>query len=362
MKKIIFSLMAMLMLAVTNVNAQNQCNYSGSSKFTDNWSVTVQGGILTTLDDFYAGHTAMAPIALVGVDKYITPWFGVGVEARTLIGTGNGKFNSHVAFDAVNVSGYAKFNIINMFAFNGTRRFFEPVVYTGLGWGHNTCSNSVDRNYMTFRAGTEFTFNLGKARAWAITVNPSVVWGDIDNGKLIKSHGNFEVTAGVMYHFKTSNGTHFFTKAKLYDQNEVDELNTKVNALQSDLDKANATIKVLKSKKNEETKVVTVTEKVFPKVQFEKGSDKISSTSLANLADIADAIKDADGKVTITGYASVEGNEAYNKKLSEKRAEAVKNALVNLGVDENKIEIVGAGATNQFSPDDLELNRITTIK
>lgn len=36
-----------------------------------------------------------------------------------------------------------------------------------------------------------------------IVVNPSVVLGDIDNGKFIKSHGNLELTAGVVYRFKT---------------------------------------------------------------------------------------------------------------------------------------------------------------
>lgn len=360
MKKFIFSIAAMLMLAVTSVNAQEQYNYAGSSKFTDNWSVTLQGGALTTFNDFCSGHTAVAPIAVVGVDKYINPWFGLGVDGRTLIGTGHGKFNSHTAFDAVNVNGYLKFNLANMFAFDGTRHFFEPVVYTGLGWGHQTCSETDPRNYMTYRAGAEFNFNLGKTRAWAIVVNPSVVWGDIDNGKLNKTHGNFELTAGVVYHFKTSNGTHAFTKAKLYDQHEVDVLNGKVNSLQSALDEANATIKMLSSQKTA-ANTDTVVYKVFPKVQFEKGSSKISSTSLANLADIADAIKDADGKVTVTGYASVEGTDAINNKLSHARAEAVKNALVKLGVSADKIDTVAAGATNQFSPDDLELNRITTV-
>ena len=139
MKKFIFMLVATLMLAIGAVNAQEQSNYAGSSKFTDNVSVTLQGGVLTTFNDFYTGHTAMAPIAVLGVDKYINPWFGVGVEGRTLIGTGNGMYNAHTAFDAVNVSGYAKFNILNMFNYNGERKFFEPVVYTGLGWGHQTC-------------------------------------------------------------------------------------------------------------------------------------------------------------------------------------------------------------------------------
>lgn len=360
MKKLFLSIM-MAFMVIMSMSAQTQSNYVGSSKFLDNVSVTVQGGVLTTFDNFFSGHTAMAPIALIGVDKYINPWFGVGVEGRTLVGTGNGRFNSHTTFDAINVSGYLKFNVVNMFDFTGTRHFFEPVVYTGLGWGHQTCSTADPRNYMTYRAGAELNFNLSQSKSWAIVVNPSVVFGDIDNGKLNKHRGNFEVTAGVVYHFKTSNGTTSFAKAKLYDQNEIDELNGKINGLQKQLDDANATIEVLK-KAPKQTVTETVTKTIWPKVQFKQGSAKIASTSMANIYDIADAIKDTKDTIKVTGYASTEGSTTFNKKLSYARAEAVKKALVDAGVDPTQIVTVGAGATEKFGPDNLELNRIATTE
>ena len=360
MKKFFLSIM-MAFMVIMSMSAQTQSNYVSSSKFLDNVSVTVQDGVLTTFDNFFSAHTAMAPIALIGVDKYINPWFGVGVEGRTLVGTGNGRFNSHTTFDGVNVSGYLKFNVVNMFDFTGTRHFFEPVVYTGLGWGHQTCSTADPRNYMTYRAGAELNFNLGQSKSWAIVVNPSVVFGDIDNGKLNKHHGNFEVTAGVVYHFKTSNGTTSFAKAKLYDQNEIDELNGKINGLQKQLDDANATIEVLK-KAPKQTITETVTKTIWPKVQFKQGSAKIASTSMANIYDIADAIKDTKDTIKVTGYASTEGSTTFNKKLSYARAEAVKKALVDAGVDSTQIVTVGAGATEKFGSDNLELNRIATTE
>lgn len=358
MKKILFTIMMAFMVIMGN--AQTQSNFAGSSKFLDNVSVTVQGGVLTAFDEFVKGHTAVAPIALIGVDKYINPWFGVGVEGRTLIGTGHGKFNTHTAFDVVNVSGYVKFNIMNMFAFDGTRHFFEPVVYTGIGWGHNTCSEVSPRNYMTYRAGAELNFNLGEKKHWAVVVNPSVVWGDINNGKLNKHTGSFELTAGVVYHFTTSNGTTSFAKAKLYDQDEVDMLNGKINGLKKDLDDANATIEVLKNQPKQ-TVTETVTKVVWPKVQFKQGSAKITETSMANIYDIADMVKDSGDTIKITGYASTEGSATYNKKLSYKRAEAVKKALVDAGVSPDKILTEGKGATNVFNPDDLNTNRIVTV-
>ena len=101
---------------------------------------------------------------------------------------------------------------------------------------------------------------------------------------------------------------------------------------------------------------------VYPKVQFKKGTAKIESTSMANIYDIADALKDVDGTIKVTGYASTEGSTRYNKELSLKRAVAVKNALIKAGVDASKIETIGAGPVNKFSPDNLELNRIVTTE
>ena len=357
MKKFILSIL-MAFVAVFSVNAQNQTNYSGSSKFTDNVSVTVQGGVLTSFTNFYSGHTAMAPIAVVGVDKYLTPVFGVGVEGRTLIGTGHGSYNTYTAFDYVNVSGYLKANLANVFNYTGTRHAFEPVIYTGIGWGHGTAYQHP--NWMTYRSGVELNYNFGKAKNWAVVLNPSVVWNDIDNGKLLKKNGSFEVTAGVVYHFKTSNGTASFKKAKLYDQNEIDELNGKINGLQKQLDDANATIEVLKNANAKATDTVNTV--VYPKVQFKQGSAKIAETSMANIYDIADAVKDGTDTIKVTGYASTEGSTRYNKTLSLKRAEAVKNALVKAGVPADRIQVTGAGATSKFNPDELNTNRVVTTE
>lgn len=347
MKKVFYFIISWLIASTANA----QSNYAGSSKFFDNWSVTLQGGVATSFSNFFSGHTATAPIVVIGTDKYINPWFGVGIEGRTLIGTGHGHvdgicysdvpnaYNTHTAFDAVNVSAYAKFNIINMFNYNGKRHFFEPVIYVGPGWGHQTCSNSFDRNYLTFRSGAELNFNLGKERAWAITVNPSVVWGDINNGKLMKSHGYFEATAGVVYHFKTSNGTHSINKIN------VKALNDKVNYLYAENEDLKHQTKQLADSLSKKPKIVTVTEFDTTdnsySVSFDKGSSKVG-----DVTKIAEALKKTTGTITIVGSTSPEGSEKLNKKLATARAEAVKKALVKAGIKESRI-IVNNNYENQ---------------
>ena len=322
MKKFILIFVAMFMFA-TSMFAQEQTNYTGSSKFTDNVSVTVQGGVLTSFDNFYSGHTAMAPIALVGVDKYVNPWFGVGVEARTLIGTGNGSYNTKTVFDWVNLSGYAKFNVLNMFSYNGERRTFEPVVYTGLGWGHSTAC--LHTNQATYRAGVELNLNLGKEKAWGIVLNPSVVWGGMTDYKLNKHNGSFEVTAGVVYHFKTSNGTRTFAKPRLYSQSEIDALNARINELNS---RPAAIKEVIKN-----TSVTNVVESTYI-VTFAKSKSYLTDEAKKNLDKIT-------GTVVIEASASPEGTTKFNQKLSEDRANAVKSYLESRGVKVTKATGLG---------------------
>ena len=328
MKKFILIFVAMFTFA-TSMFAQEQTNYTGSSKFTDNVSVTVQGGVLTSFDNFYSGHTAMAPIALVGVDKYVNPWFGVGVEARTLIGTGNGSYNTKTTFDWVNLSGYAKFNVLNMFNYNGERRTFEPVVYTGLGWGHSTAC--LHTNQATYRAGVELNLNLGKEKAWGIVLNPSVVWGGMTDYKLNKHNGNFEVTAGVVYHFKTSNGTRTFAKPRLYSQSEIDALNARIKELDSRQVAVKEVIKNVPATNS--TASVNVVEKTYI-VTFAKSKADLTNAAKANLDKIT-------GTVVIEASASREGTTKFNQKLSEDRANAVKSYLESRRVKVTKATGLG---------------------
>ena len=340
MKKFIFMLIAMFTFAIGSINAQTQNDYAGSSKFTDNVSVTLQGGVLTSFDNFYSGHTAMAPIVLVGVDKYVTPWLGFGVEGRTLVGTGHGSYNTYTAFDYVNVSGLAKVNLANAFKFDGTRKFFEPVVYTGLGWRHQTVSYGDNHNnWMTYRAGAEFNFNLGKDRAWGIVVNPSVVWNDIDNGKLVKKNGSFEITAGVVYRFKNSNGKRSFAKAHLYDAAEVAALNKKINELES---REPVVIEKVVEKPVAANTVAGVGSNVFI-APFKFNSSVLSDKCKSVLDNIAEGTT-----VVIDAYASSEPKSSakYNTKLSVERANAVKKYLESRGV--KVTDTAGHGMDDDF--------------
>lgn len=71
-------------------------------------------------------------------------------------------------------------------------------------------------------------------------------------------------------------------------------------------------------------------------------------TPAPQLDEIAAALQ-ADPSVTnveITGYTDRLGSESYNQKLSERRANAVRDYLIGKGIDGNRLRAVGKGEAN----------------
>lgn len=67
--------------------------------------------------------------------------------------------------------------------------------------------------------------------------------------------------------------------------------------------------------------------------------------------------KHPEAKVVIKGYASPEGNLAFNEKLAKARAQAVKSILVkNTRLNDTRITAEGQGIGDMFS-----LNRTGTV-
>ena len=52
-----------------------------------------------------------------------------------------------------------------------------------------------------------------------------------------------------------------------------------------------------------------------------------------------------NGTVLIQGHASEDGGSEYNMNLSRKRAESVKNKLIELGIDSSRLEVEAYGET-----------------
>lgn len=79
----------------------------------------------------------------------------------------------------------------------------------------------------------------------------------------------------------------------------------------------------------------------------------------AELAPILNRAKEGDCSVTIRGYASTSGPEDANQRVSEVRAKAVLEYLVQNGASFTSTDVAGVGETEEFGPSQADNRRVT---
>jgi len=62
-------------------------------------------------------------------------------------------------------------------------------------------------------------------------------------------------------------------------------------------------------------------------------------------------------EIQVQGHTSAEGTDEYNQALSERRADAIKAALVERGIEARRITTKGFGKTRPIAPNDTEAGR-----
>lgn len=369
---------AVIVACLTCSGIYAQRAYEGAN-LGDNWSIGIHAGVTTPLT-----HSAFFPNMRatwgLGIGKQLTPFFGMGVEAMTSINTTASK----TAFDNTNVSLLTSVNLSNLFAgYWGTPRLFEIETVAGLGWLHYAQNGDGDRNSISSKLGLNFNFNLGEAKAWTIGIKPALVY-DLNacgerNVGFNANRAAWEITAGLKYHFRCSNGKHHISFAKLYDQAEVDALNEQVNNLrqtnvdqEAELTAANQRNAELEQQladcKNQGPVIVTDTITSHKKtlesvVTFRQGGVSVVASQTPNVERIATYLKNHEkATVSIKGYASPEGKAEVNARIAQQRADAVKSLLVKrYKIAENRITAEGQGVGNMFEEPDWNRVSICTI-
>ncbi|WP_426141272.1 OmpA family protein [Pseudomonas sp. DWP3-1-2] len=112
---------------------------------------------------------------------------------------------------------------------------------------------------------------------------------------------------------------------------------------QARLDARDAQIKALQNslnaKQTERGTLVT-----FGDVLFDLNKAELKTSGLTNVSQLAKFLQDnPDRKVIVEGYTDSSGSAAYNQSLSERRANSVRMALVQMGVDPARIVAQGYG-------------------
>jgi outer membrane protein OmpA-like peptidoglycan-associated protein len=144
-------------------------------------------------------------------------------------------------------------------------------------------------------------------------------------------------------------------------QNETQEAQRIAQEAQAQAAKLEAQLAELSAKKTERGIVIT-----FGDVLFDIDQARLSPAGMRNAQKLADVLQQNPKRMALAeGFTDSTGSASHNQALSERRSEAVRTALLGMGVARERISVRGYGesfpiAGNQ-NADDRRLNRRVEI-
>ena len=353
-----------------------------TNRFFDNWFITVGGGAQVYFGDNDAQGAfgkRIAPTVDFAVGKWFTPGMGLRLEYSGLQAKGFGTQNAAYTYGAAIDKGYYKqkwnmmhlhgdvlFNLTDMFCGYRENRVYSAIPYVGMGWMH-----SYDRpktNELAAPVGFINRFRLSSALDLNLEARGTLVNDRFDSEMGGKGkEGLAAVTVGLTYKFKQRG----FQKATVrtvstgISESDMQQLRDRLNNMQREKQMLADELEAARNKKAD-----VVVEKqlaVAPRIiLFPLGKSTLSKQERVNLGYFAKLIKEgpADKVYTIVGYADNKtGSAAVNERLSNERAEAVRNALVSeFGVKASQLKTESKGGVDNMYYNDETLSRAVIVE
>lgn len=290
---------------------------------------------------------------------------------------------------------YSKFTADIKFSINDAimgynpERWFSIYALAGAGFSYDYAVQKYDKYAVLWQGGLGMSFDFGKhgcAYAEYVVDNVGNVPA-IGNGFVHDINGS--VVVGLMFRFgPTQKDLERIANEKKFNQEDFDLLNKQVNILNVELDEAqqegtrlNNRISELeqqlvlaaaaveaaeKDNSNDELDAAingvtddNVAFRAMPlSVLFANDSYEITAKQMEKIEAVAQVMKEnPELRISVVGYCDYTASEEYNQQLSERRAEAVKNQLVKLGVEESRLTDYGKGKTTAFGDIKSGVNR-----
>lgn len=316
--------------------------------------------------------------ASVAIGKWFTPGLGLrtklsGIWGRQIL-TENKEDN---AMKYWTLDEQVLLNLSNIFCGYSDTRVWNFIPYVGFGLSRNM---SEDIYAMGWNFGILNTWRLSHHVRLNLDLSfnpyePSFMQGGNGVGKhenikrQLFENKDRQLRAEIGLTFNLGKAT--FNKVpdvdaiKALSQAEIDALNGRLRDANGEIDRLNNLINNHKCPEVGGGKTITVKEVAAAPVSvfFNIGSAKIASKKdLVNLQSLVDVAKANNKKIIVTGSAdSKTGSAALNQKLSEKRAQAVKDELVKMGVSESNIEVKGIGGVSQMDPTAYDRRAVVEI-
>lgn len=379
-------------VAVTEFTCDNSNHYYQS--WRDNWWIQVGAGINQPFVEKGIGHNSPGPYVRrqnmtvtynFGVGHWFSPYLAVRLNAL------GGALHWNIPTEAQPDNGWTKAKYVNLNlelmwdmcnSLGGVNpdRVFSVIPFVGLGgaytWDMRTSDQGLPpainihkRDKQEYKrsswtlpvtAGFQFRLRLCKYVDFFAEMRASFFgdnWNNVAYGSPIEANvaclGGFNFNIGGRQ-WKTYNECNYVS--------QLAEMNNQVNTLRGELLAAAQENAALAAQLPcpEVQPAATPAANLMATVRFTIDSDVISPEEEVNVYNMAQWLKaNPKENITIVGYADKDtGTSEYNMALSQRRANAVADALVKqYGIDSKRINVKYDGSDSQPYPEN-DWNRI----
>ena len=358
------------MVEITDITiSEVDCKTLYNTNWNENWFIQVGAGFnMPFVENTIRGEKGDRQLALalnVGAGRWFSPYMGFRFSA--LGGELHWENGSYSKAKYANMNLDFMWDMMNSVGGVNARRVFSINPFVGLGgtyvWNMESSALNVRDNdgkirnntwVMPVSAGIQFRFRTcpyfdifveARGQFYGDNFNGTVGGRPVDIN--FSTLGGFSFNIGGMGYTETDPCTYVGYMNSLND--EVNSLRYKLAKTNNELAAAKAQLPCPEPIMVNEVEVIEV-EMPIATVRFALNSAKISNEQMVNVYNVAQWLDVSPmATITICGYADDQtGSPEYNMKLSEQRAKAVMDTLVNeYGIDAGRLTIKAYGSETQ---------------
>ena len=385
MKKFLLSIamVAISLGAIAQENSAEKLRWKGimNNGFWSNWELSLGGGVNYTAWN-KAGFAEQGKFAdnlgwqaELGVTKWFNPIVGTRVQViggKINPSTNSETYGSNWIFPHVD----GVLNLSNWIGGYREDRVYYAKLFSGFGVSLVDVADNTSTGF-AWTGGLINTFRLCKALDLNLELK-AVLTPERDLPAALPAEAGkysqiYSASLGLTYRFNKRDWS------KAYSQEEVDGYLAAIAALEAGLADAHrnngklaerlaaqkaATDKALKDLEECNKRKVPGNVNASTALFFNLNSARLLDRTKSSMQLLAEAMKAApkDQVFTLVGHADVKtGTAEYNQKLSEKRAKAVYDYLIEQGVNKDQLTWKGVGSTQNIFPVN-ETNRVVIVK
>lgn len=358
----------------------SQCEDIYHSSWKDNWFMQMGAGMnLPMVENYLPDGTEKRHITAaynVGFGKWMTPYLGWRISG--LYGAIHWDNEVYSKAKYVNANFDLMWDMFNSVGGVNSNRVFSIIPFVGLGgtytWDFNNHSPAIRTSYgdkpnqwtLPVSAGLQMRFRLcryadffieGRAQFYGDNFNNYAYGEPVDVN--ITAIGGFTINFG---------GRNFKAYNPCGDLGYISSLNDQVNDLRASLAVCSTALAEAEAQLPcPEVKPTVVHKPAAPTsdaillstVRFARNSAEITDAEMVNVYNVAEWLKENPKQnIVIKGYADEQtGTSDYNMELSRQRAQNVYDALIDYGINANRLSIQAEGSNTQLY-DTNDWNRI----